>query len=105
VAIANRIVLWTACMFGIRFALSDGDFIPRQNEKFPLSILEHCSISDLWAAHVLHRKRKCLTVIVACLHAHCCDADTLIQKRYPFNLAMPVLICASTLTSLRYEPS
>ncbi|KAJ0133093.1 Uncharacterized protein HZ326_23837 [Fusarium oxysporum f. sp. albedinis] len=29
VAIANRIVSWTACMFGVHFAPSDGDFPPR----------------------------------------------------------------------------
>jgi len=29
VAIANRIVAWTACMFGVHFASSDGDFPPR----------------------------------------------------------------------------
>ena len=45
----------------------------------------HRSISDRYAIHLVHRKRKWTTVYLACPHAHSSDSAALIRRRYPFN--------------------
>ena len=100
-AIANRIVARTASIFGVQFVPSDGAFPPKKKEILLLWVSVHWSICVWCIVQRLHRKRKCSTVSLACPHAHWSDDAASIWYRYAFNLAIPVLSCASILASFQ----
>jgi hypothetical protein len=58
-----------------------------------------------YTSHLVHRKRKCLTVSLAWPHSHWSDSAAPIRWRYPLSRAIPVRSYANILASLRLRVS
>ena len=105
VAMANLIVARTASIFGVHFSGSDGAFSPKWKERLPLLVSVCASICVRYESHLVHRKRKCLTVSLVWPHSHWSDSTAPIWWRYPLSRAIPVRSCDNTLASLRLRLS